>query len=87
LIDFAKIFHTAKASVSFWVLAWWAATTRPCNRVLNPKGWQTVAGGRFGLLAKRPPETGRRGTRTPAGVPEPKCLIHALKSELVLHES
>jgi NADH-quinone oxidoreductase subunit M len=37
----------------------------------NPEGWQKVAGGRFGLLAKRPPESDSEIDRTPAGVPEP----------------
>jgi hypothetical protein len=46
--------------------------------VPNPKGWQRVAGGRFGLLAKRPPVTGRISVRTPAGVPETGCFNHVL---------
>jgi hypothetical protein len=33
-----------------------------------------VAGGRFGLLAKRPPETGPNGTRTPQGCQNQEIL-------------
>jgi hypothetical protein len=38
----------------------------------NPAGWQMVARGRFGLLAKRPLVTGPSSACTPAGVPEPQ---------------